>query len=442
MAQRRRFGLFDAMGVGKTATAIHACDLALQHDGKPAKSILVICPASIRENWRREFIRFQQTPRKLMKVNTTEDAVAWFQGYVDVAIVSFERAKSLSPLFVREMKMFDVCIIDEGHYLKNEESARAKAILGPGCNGIGGILQWAEKAWWLTGTPAPNDPADLWTWLSFLDGPMQLNRGLFLRRYFASQAATYGSKQTVRQDRAEELRGIIQANSVLRTQKDVGIFLPPILMTTLTVDGDTRNVQKMLSEHPGLDQKILAAIDGENGLSGLDEEHIAALRRLIGEAKAVPYASVLADELESGLDKCVVFGHHRAALQSVGEVLTKRRHRWVSIQGGTSDADREEAVDAFNNDPDVRVFIGNHRAAGVGLNLQKACCTVDVFESDWTPAANAQSVKRVARYGQTREMRARFVSLNHWLEEKITETNRSKTERILELGLPEMLEGV
>lgn len=439
LAPRYRTGLFDAMGVGKTATAIRMQDYR-QHWYASGTSGIVIVPAAIREKWRREFIRFQTVPRRLVKINSIHDMAAWFRGHYDVAIVSFERAASLAPYFQREMKMFDFCIIDEGHYLKSATSKRAQAILGPNFDGANGIVCWAAYADWLTGTPAPNDPSDIWTWLRFLNGPMKLDPIGFKKRYFSTTPTTYGSRCRPREGAMlDELRGIITDNSVARSMTDVGIHLPPLQIVSETVDGDTSKIAELLAQYPGLDSKIISAIEAGADFSTLDDEHVATLRRLVGEAKAIPYAAMLANDLASGLHKIAVFGHHQNALRQIGAYMEKHGYPVVSVQGGANERDRDNAIDSFNHDPKVRVFLGNHRAAGVGLDLQHDCWMIDLFESDWTPTANAQSIKRIARYGQTRKMRCRFIGLNHWLEEQIDKIVLDKTQRIMSLGLPDLL---
>lgn len=434
MAPRRRFANLDGMGVGKTATTIRAADYA------GAIRFLGVMPASLRVNWSREIQRFGLYPRRTILANTAEDLKAWMMGYYDVCLLSYDRAANFAELFLMQAHMFPLMIIDEAHYLKNPEAARTKKILGPELNGKGGIPMFAKQGWWVTGTPAPNDPADIYTMLRFMDGVMPLQRSGFISRYFKSSATTYGSRQKAKQDKLAELQEIIKSVSFSRSTKDVGIELPPVFLTSVAVDGDTRELETLLREHPEIDERIREAAENQSDLSELDDEYMAALRRLIAEAKAPQYARMIYEELQNGLDKVVIFGHHRTALQSIFMALEKKgKFRTVMLQGGMSDTARQEAIDSFNNDDYTRVFIGNHRAAGVGLNLQKSCCSIDIFEEDWSPAVNAQSIKRIARYGQTKTMRARFVRLAHHLEEAVQTTNIRKTRDILELGLSRFL---
>lgn len=429
MCRRERFGLFDAMGVGKTGTAIRAADYA------GARRFLGIMPAAIRSNWKREIARFGLLPRRVILIESVWDLVAWMRGHYEVALISFERAANFAYLFLQNAHMFPLVIIDEAHYLKSEKANRTTKILGPDFDGCNGILMWAKQAWWLTGTPAPNDPADVFTFLKFLKNVMPISREDFIKRYFKARPTQYGSKQTAKREKLPELQDILRANSISRSQQDVGIFLPPVFLTPVTVDGDVAAINALLQEFPDLDARVREAIENGVDLSDLDDEHMAALRRIIAEAKAPQYARMVYEELQSGLDKVVIFGHHRSALLSIAQYLSgKNSFSTVKVLGGSSQEERDHAIDSFNNDPHTRVFIGNHRAAGVGLNLQSACCNIDLFEEDWSPAVNAQSIKRIARYGQTRNMRARFIRLDHELEVAVQETNIRKTKDILELG--------
>jgi SNF2 family DNA or RNA helicase len=107
-------------------------------------------------------------------------------------------------------------IVDEGHYLKNCETQRTKAILGDytlklGEGKQGGVVDFARYAWILTGTPMANDPVDIYTFLRFCNtepqgNVMPLSRGLFQRRYFSTFKKTFGERNTPRPDLVAELR--------------------------------------------------------------------------------------------------------------------------------------------------------------------------------------------------------------------------------------------
>lgn len=416
LASRERAGLFDEMGVGKTATMIRALDII------QAQRVMVIAPAIARENWRGEFAKFALTTRRIIKGEGIHDFVAWLRGRFDTLITSYELATKWAP---RLDDLVDCIITDEGHYLKNADATRTRVLLGNDHHE--GIIKWAARYWSATGTPIPNDPVDIYTWLRAMR-VMPLTQNQFTRRYFNTQPRLYSNRNVPIEAMAPELRALIQNNSIRRTAKEVGIELPPIFLTTMLVDGDTQAVRDLLAQHAGLEYAILQAINA-GGLSKLDADHIMTLRRLIGEAKAVPYAHQLLYELQNGLDKMVVFGHHRKALTDLRDYLVNHNIHCVLVQGETPERQRDAAVQAFQADPNCRVFIGNIRTAGTVLTLT-ASANLDMLESDWSPGINAQTIKRVHRLTQMRTVRARFITLARSLDETVNRIVAEKTAAI------------
>ena len=200
----------------------------------------------------------------------------------------------------------------------------------------------------------------------------------------------------------------------------------------ITVDGDTEEITALLRDHPGLDAAILDAVE-KGGLSFLDAQHVATLRRLVGEAKAPAYAAMLVDELKrGGKDKQVIFGLHTRAGQIVTDALRAEGLDGVTLIGSTSEKDRIEAVQRFQNDPTCRWLWGNITAAGTGHTLT-AACHIDMFEQAWAPAPNAQALFRVRRIGQTRNVTGRFISLANSIDEVVTESVARKTAAIMKI---------
>jgi len=427
LAGRRRGGLHDEMGVGKTATAILALDSIRAERG------IIVCPAMLRENWIREFRRFSSRSDKLRlcKGRTIHDYVAWSRGRYNFLITSYEQATNWHPHIMDRGELIDAIVCDESHFLKNPDAKRTKAVLGPGLDGVGGLVGWADAAWNLSGTPIPNDPIDIYPFLRFTHC-MPLGRTAFMKRYFNSRFSTYGSKQTCKEETVAELRALINNNALRRTKNSIGMQLPPIFMTSMLVDGNTQHVLDMFREHPGLEDAVLRAVE-QGSLSFIEAQHVATLRRLVGEAKAIPYAKLLYDELVSGqTDKRVVFGIHRDALEFIRSFLERKGIRCVIVHGGISERNRVDAVNDFQNDPECRVFIGNIMAAGTGLTLT-AACELDMLESDWTPAGNAQAIMRIHRIGQERNVRARFIALADTIDETVIQVVADKVAAIAEI---------
>lgn len=424
MATRDRFGLHDEMGIGKTATTIGAIDRIGGERG------MIVCPAMLRENWIKEFRKFGQRPLRLCKGRNIHDFVAWSRGRFDVLITSYELATKWTEDFGKMAEVLDFIAFDEAHYLKNSEAQRTKALFGHDANGENCLVEWAVHAWHVTGTPMANDPMDIYTFLRFAKA-IDMPPSQFVRTFFDSTVSTYGTRNSVKAEMVPILQQLIYNNAIRRTHKDVGMELPPIWMQEVLLDGDTREITDMIKQYPGLEQAIIDAVE-QGGLSFLDAQHIATLRRLVGKSKMIPYAQMLEMEMAAGADKRVVFGIHTEPLEYLQHKMWKAGYDFVLVNGNTNEYERQEAVRRFMQDPNCRGFIGNIKVAGVGLTLTESC-EIDMFESDWSPAGNAQAIKRIHRYGQRRDVRARFITLAKSIDEAVNRIVAGKTASIAQV---------
>ena len=427
LAQRPRAGCFDPMGSGKTGTLIRGMDRA------GLIRNMVIVPAMLRENWVREFHLWGTLPRRICKGKNIHDFIAWQRGRFDTIITSYELGTKWAKYMHADGAFVPGIHFDESQYLRNLKTLRVQSLLGPHGDGLNGLTGWAEYSWFSTGTPIPNDPADIYTFLVFC-GVMPLSRDQFIRRYFHSRKTTFGSRQEVKPEMVAELRMLIENNAIRRP----GPELPPIFLTDTLVDGDNTQIIALLKEHPGLEQSIIDAV-AQGGLSFLDAPHVMTLRRLLGEAKAIPYSHMVANEIMSGeVDKMVTIGFHRRALEIVTGFLRTCGVDSRLVMGGVSDRVTEEAIDAFQNDPNCKHIAIQGKKGGVGLNAH-ASCRIDMLESGWTPESNAQPIKRIHRKGQERTCHARFITLANSFDVKVINIVIEKVRAIATLEPEEMI---
>lgn len=424
MASRDRYGLHDEMGIGKTATTIGAINRTLGTRG------IIVCPAMLRENWIKEFKKFSTYDLRVCKGKNIHDYVAWSRDRFDVLVTSYEQATKWLPDFKRNGEFIDFLAFDEAHYLKNVKANRTRALLGHEAGGQDSLVEWAEHAWHVTGTPMANDPLDVYTFLRFAKA-IDMDSDEFVKHFFIKKMTTYGARHTVRDDMVDVLRQLIQNNAIRRTHTDVGMELPPIWLQELLIEGSTIEIEEALSGYPHLEKVIVAALETGN-LKMLDAAHIATVRRLVGKAKAVPYAQMLKMELDGGAGKRVVFCVHTEPLLYVERYLKKFGYGVVKAYGDMNDTDRQRSVQMFMENPNTHVFIGNIKVAGVGLTLTESC-EIDMLESDWSPAGNAQAIKRVHRYGQRQDVRARFITLANSIDEAVNRIVSGKTASIAQI---------
>lgn len=412
LVERKHALLADGMGLGKTAQAITAAAKV------GAKRVVVLCPAIARENWKREF-------------------TMWFAGPVELFVESYDKV-SVNPNIRRHIVQMqpDVLILDEAHYLKNRSSKRTKAIFGPYCLGDGLVFH-CGRVWMLTGTPAPNNAAELYPMMRALfpelipAGDKPMNYMSFVERYTQFMATDFGLK-IIGNKNVADLKAKLGRFMLRRKAEDVLKDLPDIFWQHQVV-GPGNVLAELRTLEAAIDDETRALILqlAEKGGDPAIETHIATLRRLTEMSKAAAVGKELAAELADGaVEKIVVFGQHRSALDTIAEVLAPFGS--VLVTGATSPNARQENIDKFQTDPNTRVFVGNITACNTAITLH-AANHVAFLGMSWTPAENAQAAKRCHRIGQTRPVFVRVFSLAGSIDEAVTQVLERKTKNISQL---------
>lgn len=419
LASQKHALLADEMGLGKSAQAIHACDII------GAENILVFCPANARINWQREFDKFSQTKREFKIIKSESQTLAPGEN----AICSYEHAPRLMKKLNNKVIKWDVIISDEAHLLKTAKASRSQAVLGKN-----GFVHYAKRFWSLSGTPCPNNAGELWTML-FTFGITKLNYSMFILEYCQLIRNTFSpiGFQVVgtRMDKIPELQELLN-KFMLRRLKQPGM-LPPIHLTDQVIEIEQFDFSKeFASEFEKLSRRLEAASDEEaSQVLEQIEPSLAGLRRELGLQKMKPICDIIEDELENeAYEKIVIFAIHRDVVEGIEKQL--KRFNPVKLYGGMSAEEKQKSIDDFQNNGDVRVFIGNIQAAGTAITLT-AAHQVAFFENDWTPANMAQALNRCHRIGQTKPVSVRFFSAPKTLDEKITRVVKNKTRQLTKL---------
>ncbi len=434
IARRPRSLLLDNPGLGKTRTFITALDMRHKKLETGMRGV-VVCPAIARSNWRDEFLKWSKIRRRYAIADDLHDLVAWERGLFDVIIMSYEFATKWFHRFEDNMSFFDFFCGDEFHRVKAEASKRKLALVGE--DGTSGLSSWANWGVGLSGTIAPNDPIDLYNPLQWT-GVIRSDRLSFTKRYFKSREGIRTTSQKAIKEMVPELRAMIDKVAIRRTFEDAGIDLPPIWFSNRIIDGDKHELLSFLASQPGLSDEIYRAIN-EGNLALLDSPQVATVRRLIGEAKALPYANMLIDEMRNdGKDRVVVFGFHRAALHMINERLNDHGIPSAMLVGGLGRSKLDATIDAWRAGK-LRVLVNNYNSAGEALTFTESRY-LDQFERDWSPGKGDQVVHRIRRISQTRTMFARNITLRDSIDEHVNKTTDTKNINIAELGLGMMCE--
>jgi SWI/SNF-related matrix-associated actin-dependent regulator 1 of chromatin subfamily A len=447
LAERKHALLADRMGLGKSCQAILACDMI------GAKRILVICPAIARDNWSREFTRFSPMDRTVTIFRTGKDKPS----ETGVNITSFDLASDKKVRSLLMAKRFDVLIVDEAHFIKSRKASRTKVIYGAYCNGIKGLSGNSDYVWRLTGTPFPNNAAEIWTHLASA-GKYKGNYYEFERTFCAGYQGDYGFVITGNRN-VTALQNLLEDFMIRRTELK---GLPPLTINTVVVPAgkvclETHYIMDVLTEGKSA---VIAEIErqahalqaslsvvqdtyNDHETIPLREEKslqiIAAMgtsaakfRKYVGLAKVPAVVETVVGELQEDRNKkIVIFAYHKSVIDQLSVDLDEFKP--VKLFGGTPADRRQTFIDRFN-DPNssCRVFIGQVLAAGTAINLTVASDLIFV-EQDYVPGNNAQAVMRCHRIGQDKPVRVRIFALADTIDERIEELLRKKMKTIAEI---------
>lgn len=425
LASKTQALLGDAPGAGKSGQAIRACDIV------QAAKVLVICPASVRQNWQREWERFSPMDRPCQVVLPGGEKPRDF----GVVIIGFEMA--VTHAVALKAAQFDVLIIDECHMLAHRGTKRTKAIYGASSRSPG-IAASCGRVYRLSGTPMPSNASQIYTHLK--------SAGLaaepyydFLFRYTTGYEASYGYTITGHRN-IEELKARLAPFMLRRTKEEILPDLPPLFFQTVTVPRSDAALDPsfipMLPHINQADQELqaaLTAVDPQSQVTMLEKtaSSMASLRRFTVLCKLPAIAEILEEDLTTGgVAKLVIFAIHTAAIDWIAERLKK--HGVVTIYGRTPASKRQENIDSFRNSCAVKVLVGNITAAGTGINLQN-CCNVAMLELSWSPSDNAQAVMRCHRMNQNNPVYVKIFALHNSSDERVQEVLIRKTRELAKI---------
>lgn len=386
VTQPEIIGLLWDPGTGKTLTQITKLR-RLYNEEKKILPTLILAPVIVLNNWKDEWLKFSKMPEERIiilsgptkkRIKMVEAAKEKFGGNF-IAITNYEALTTRGGFFECLQDWGPVCIVaDESHRIKNHTSKRSKQTIKLGDK--------ASHKFILTGTPILNSPMDIFAQFRFLDGGRTFGRNFYTFRniYFYDKNASmpkdrYFPNWVVREDTYEEMNKKIY-EKCSRAVKSQCLDLPPLVTKTINVPMSPE--QSKL--YAAMERDFIAFLDESDAtivaqlaitktlrmrqiLSGFvktDEEKIVYL-------KESPRIKALEELLEmiATNHKVLVWSVFVPEYELIRRVCEKLKLTYVEAHGGISNKAKYEAVDKFNNDPDVRVFIGHPGSLGIGINL-------------------------------------------------------------------------
>jgi SNF2 family DNA or RNA helicase len=423
---RLRLGgiLADDMGLGKTLqtltwlTWLH--ETTLKKDRKPS---LVICPASVLHNWRREAEKF--VPHLKVLVLQSGQARHNLRRQIpehDIVVTNY-------AILRRDLEelgkfRFRALVLDEAQFIKNPTAQVTVAVKEID----------ADHRLALTGTPLENRMLDLWSIVDFSQPGYLGNQANFTETYEGKGDGPEWEAGTLRRRLSAKLRPLM----LRRLKRQVAKDLPERIEERLDCELDAEQRTLYLAELRRSRDQVMKTLQ-EKGVAKSKMHVLAALTRLrqicchprlVGNdcvsGKTDTLFELLEPVLASG-NKILLFSQFVEMLRILENLCRERGIRTHILTGETKA--RQEAVNAFQADPEPCVFLLSLRAAGTGLNLTNASYVV-LYDPWWNPAVEAQAIDRSHRIGQTRTVNAYRLIAPGTVEEKIWELQQRKSKAI------------
>ena len=405
------------VGIGKTLTALYTAILW------GCKRIFVVCPNGVRFSWQEEVKKHcsgydvvvfdgpTETRRGVL-----EDLVERLYREPDYRVITAINYESLSYLFgiskttvmgktMLKYKIppaigvmgFDCLILDELHHLRSHLTNQT-------------LICWAmsaavDKVIGLTGTPRDRSEEELWSEFFAVDRGKSLGNNYyrFMNTHFKKSRFKYYPKPGT----TERILSLVEPVTMRYDRaecQDLPLILTKEIMCPMTAEQSKELIKltssaRTIGEMRGQGPKLLMACGGICA-SLSDEDNIVFLKNAAGG-----YPSYKLDALVEIVDelagKILVFHQFVAEGRLIGRILETLGYPVVELRGETRK--KQEALDRFVEDPDVRCLVAHPRCASEGINIQHVTNNIVWYSRDWSAIVQSQGVGRIWRTGQERE---------------------------------------
>ena len=402
--------LADDMGTGKTLTTLTFLQ-SLKEEGHVKTASLLVLPRSLIFNWEREAAKWTPGLTLLNHAhNTRTKDLADFDQY-DLVLTTY-------GILLRDIEMlrqhrFHYVVLDEAQAIKNPLSQTGKAAR---------LLQ-SDHRLTLTGTPVENSTLELWSQFAFLN-PGLLGGFEYFRTEFANAI-----ERSQDENAAALLRRMVHPFILRRTKDQVATDLPPRTERILYTEMEPAQRKLYEQKRDFYRAQVLGLIEKE----GINDarmkilEGLLRLRQIANHPRLVETSSQASsgkfetlletlDTLRAEGHKALIFSQFVGMLKIVRDELDKRKIPYAYLDGSTKD--RQQRVDAFQDDPKLSFFLISLKAGGVGLNLTAADYVIHI-DPWWNPAVEMQATDRTHRIGQDKPVFVYKLISRDTVEEKI-----------------------
>jgi SWI/SNF-related matrix-associated actin-dependent regulator 1 of chromatin subfamily A len=377
LLENKKFILADDMGLGKTTSTI----IGALESG--SKKILVICPATLKINWKREIENYSDRPIFIAESKNFSTEHDFVIANYDI-IKNFHDPKNKEESLIINSK-FDLVIVDEAHYIKNATAQRTKL--------INDLVKNTERLWLLTGTPMTSRPMDYFNLLSLVDSPVSKNWMAYAIRYCAGYQFKVGNRKVWNITGASNLEELRERTSgtILRRLKENVLDLPDKIITPVYLKLKSKAYEDVMGEYYDWYDKN----PEESKSLTVQFSKLTKVRQIIADEKIQQTIEIAENIIEQG-KKVIIFCNFTDSLNKIVEHFGKTA---VKLDGSMSQHERQYSVDQFQENEKIKVFVGNIRAAGTGITLTAGEAAI-FNDLSFLPSDHAQAEDRSYRYGQ------------------------------------------
>jgi SWI/SNF-related matrix-associated actin-dependent regulator 1 of chromatin subfamily A len=377
LVENKKFILADDMGLGKTTSTI----IASLESG--AKKVLIICPATLKINWKREIENYSDKSVYIAEGKN-------FSTEADFVIINYDIIKNFHDTKKKGDSQildanFDLVVVDEAHYIKNATAQRTKL--------INDLVKKVDRLWLLTGTPMTSRPIDYFNLLSLIESPVAKNWMAYAIRYCQGYQFNVGGRKVwnvMGASNLEELRDRTSGLTLRRLKENV-LDLPDKIITPVYLRLKSKMYEEIMGEYYDWYDKN----PEESKSLTVQFTKLTKIRQVIADEKISQTIELAENIVEQG-KKVIIFCNFTDSLNKICEHFGKAA---VKVDGSMSKPERQHSVDSFQENDKIKVFVGNIKAAGVGITLTAAEAVI-MNDLSFLPSDHAQAEDRAYRYGQ------------------------------------------
>lgn len=402
----------DEMGLGKTIQAL--AYLELHHELRPA---LIVVPASLKINWLQEI----KSCMKSEKVHIISGRKTYsLPESKSIFIINYD----ILAAWVDALKTINVRVIvgDEIHFIGNPKAARSKAFIK--------LCKGGEHIIGLSGTPIKNKTIEFFNPIKAVEPSLFPSRWNYAKQFCDLKHNGFGWIFSGASNVPELYKILTETIFLRRTKENVLKNLPPKTRTTIPIEID--NIIEYKQAEGDIITWIRQNEGEEKAKKAKQAETLVAfekLKQFALDGKIKQCIAWIENFLESG-QKLVIFAMHKKTIDLLINHFGKIA---IKFDGSTPVNQRQEVVDIFQNDSKIKLFIGNIRAAGIGITLH-ASSNVCFLELPWTSSDLLQAEDRCHRIGQDNNVNVYYLIAHNTIEEKITALLKKKA-KILDQAL-------